>query len=383
MVDIYDNIIIGGGIYGLYAALFLGKKCRKVLVLECDKEPFSRATYVNQARVHNGYHYPRSLSTAVKSAHYFEKFNSDFEFCILKTFEQIYATSSKYSWTNAKQFEDFCKAANIYCESINPSKYFNDYLCDGAYKTLEYTYDANILKEYFVNEISKYSNVKILYSINIQDIMCDGKNYCISFNKKNDNSTDDIYMAESDFVLNATYASVNQIINKASFEEFKIKYELCEIILLNPSDDLKEIGLTVMDGPFFSIMPFGKTGYHSLTSVTFTPHVTSYDKLPTYACQAENADCTPTHLENCNLCVNKPKTAFPYMDALAKKYVKNEYLYEYVKSLFSIKPILLSSEVDDSRPTVIKVHSKNPTFISVLSGKINTIYDLDEVLNEQ
>jgi len=32
------------------------------------------------------------------------------------------------------------------------------------------------------------------------------------------------------------------------------------------------------------------------------------------------------------------------------------------------------------RPTVIKIFSKNPTFISVLSGKINTIYDLDEVL---
>ena len=38
-------------------------------------------------------------------------------------------------------------------------------------------------------------------------------------------------------------------------------------------DDLKNIGITVMDGPFFSIMPFGQTGLHSLTSVTFTPHM--------------------------------------------------------------------------------------------------------------
>ena len=29
-----------------------------------------RATYINQARVHMGYHYPRSYSTAIKSAHY-------------------------------------------------------------------------------------------------------------------------------------------------------------------------------------------------------------------------------------------------------------------------------------------------------------------------
>jgi len=45
-----------------------------------------------------------------------------------------------------------------------------------------------------------------------------------------------------------------------------------------------------------------------------------------------------------------------------------------------MKPILMSSEIDDSRPTVIRVHSQNPTFVSVLSGKINTVYDLDEVL---
>ena len=45
-----------------------------------------------------------------------------------------------------------------------------------------------------------------------------------------------------------------------------------------------------------------------------------------------------------------------------------------------MKPILLSSEIDDSRPTVIRTFSAEPTFVSVLSGKINTVYDLDEVL---
>ena len=45
-----------------------------------------------------------------------------------------------------------------------------------------------------------------------------------------------------------------------------------------------------------------------------------------------------------------------------------------------MKPILKASEIDDSRPTVIKQFSNSPTFISVLSGKINTVYDLDGVL---
>ena len=68
----YDKIIIGAGLYGLYAAKKSIEKGEKVLVIEKDKAPFMRATYINQARVHMGYHYPRSLTTAMKSAGYFK-----------------------------------------------------------------------------------------------------------------------------------------------------------------------------------------------------------------------------------------------------------------------------------------------------------------------
>ena len=71
------------------------------------------------------------------------------------------------------------------------------------------------------------------------------------------------------------------------------------------------------------------------------------------------------------------------MSNLAKKYLREEYRFEYVKSLFSMKPILKTTEIDDSRPTVIRTFTKSPTFISVLSGKINTVYDLDEVLKNE
>ena len=68
------------------------------------------------------------------------------------------------------------------------------------------------------------------------------------------------------------------------------------------------------------------------------------------------------------------------MKHLAQKYLKDEYIFEYEKSLYSIKPILKSSEIDDSRPTLIRRYSEKPRFVSVLSGKINTVYELDEEL---
>lgn len=372
----YDKIIIGAGLYGLYAALFCGKKGQKVLVLECDGSPFRRATYINQARVHQGYHYPRSISTALKSAHYFERFHRDYAFCINKEFEKVYATAKEYSWSSADQFRKFCQAADIPCEELAPERFFKAGMCDGAFLTREYTYDARILRDYFLDQLEPLTNVEIRYGVTIERIRKLTDVYEL---ERKDGACD-----QTGFLLNATYASTNQILDMAGYEKFGIKYELCEIILCDVEDRLKDYGFTLMDGPFFSIMPFGKTGLHSLTSVTFTPHRTSYDPTPVFSCQADSGGyCSPHFLGNCNDCAAKPQTAFPYMANLARKYLKEEYGFHYKSSLFSMKPILKSSEVDDSRPTVIRTYSTGPTFVGVLSGKINTVYDLDEVLENE
>ena len=370
-----DKIIIGAGLYGLYSALFCAKRGESVVVLEYDEEAFSRATYVNQARVHMGYHYPRSISTAATSCGYFDRFNKDYGFCIYDKFDQVYATSSNFSWTSADQFRQFCKNAKIHCEDVPTERYFNKDMCDGAFLTTEYTYDAQILKQYFLRELEKHSDVQIKYLARIKKIEKKESRFIVTL--------EDTSVYETDFILNATYAGVNQIHRLLGYEPFKIKYELCEIILCKVNDELKHTGITVMDGPFFSIMPFGMTGYHSLTSVTFTPHMTSFSTVPAFECQEKSGGyCTQKHLGNCNKCMSKPKSAWPYMSNLARKYMRNDYKFEYVDSLFSMKPILMASEIDDSRPTVIREYSSNPTFISVLSGKINTVYDLDEVLRD-
>lgn len=369
----YDRIIIGAGLYGLYAAQKSGAQGLNVLVLECEKEPFARATYINQARVHMGYHYPRSYSTAIKSAGYFERFLKDYNFCILSEFNQVYATSAKFSWTNAEAFVKFCKDAEIKCDEVNPEKYFNFGMCDGAFLTREYTYDATILKNYLLADICKMSNVTIKCGVTIKELEKDNNEFVI----RTDNEE-----YKTVFLINATYAATNQISKMLGMETFKIKYELCEIILCKVSEALKKVGITVMDGPFFSIMPFGKTPYHSLTSVTFTPHMASFSELPQFECQEKSRGyCGERRLGNCNLCIAKPETAWIYMSKMARKYMREEYEFEFSESLFSMKPILKASEIDDSRPTIIKQYSENPTYISVLSGKINTVYDLDEVLN--
>ncbi len=372
-----DKVIIGAGIYGLYAALRFARKDKgsHIVVFEADKDAVSRATYANQARVHLGYHYPRSISTVKKTSNYFRRFTNDFRFCINGSFRQIYAISKRFSWTSGSQFEKFCSNSGIPYQEVKKETIFKNNMIDKAFLTEEYTYDAVLLKERMLSELQAYKGVEIRFSCPVIGVDREKDLYSVT--------TDSGDVVSSKFVLNATYSGSNYINQAAGFNCFDMKYELCEIILCETGQSaLRDVGITVMDGPFFSIMPFGKTGLHSLTSVTFTPHMTSYDETPVFPCQRRTDSlCTEHFCGNCNLCPNKPKSAWEYMSKLARKYLRDEYGFLYKESLYSLKPILSNTEIDDSRPTVIRIFSRNPAFISVLSGKINTVYDLDEVID--
>jgi len=63
----YDYVIVGGGFYGCCLALYLRSISTRVVVLEAGDKLLDRASRVNQARIHTGFHYPRSVLTAVKS----------------------------------------------------------------------------------------------------------------------------------------------------------------------------------------------------------------------------------------------------------------------------------------------------------------------------
>ena len=54
-MEFYDRIILGAGMYGLYAAGKSIKMGYKTLIVDVDEEPFTRGSYINQARLHNGY----------------------------------------------------------------------------------------------------------------------------------------------------------------------------------------------------------------------------------------------------------------------------------------------------------------------------------------
>src|SRR5436309_13348359 len=104
MSESCDALVIGGGFYGLYLAEFLARRGDRVILCERDADLMRRASYANQARVHNGYHYPRSVLTAVRSRVNFPRFVAEFRPAVASDFEKVYAVARRGSKVTAEQF---------------------------------------------------------------------------------------------------------------------------------------------------------------------------------------------------------------------------------------------------------------------------------------
>ena len=59
-----------------------------------------------------------------------------------------------------------------------------------------------------------------------------------------------------------------------------IKHEITEMALIEIHSEIKDIAVTVMDGPFFSLMPFPSAELHTLSHVRYTPHISWIEKNP-------------------------------------------------------------------------------------------------------
>ena len=367
----YDRVVLGAGLFGLFAATVWSRRGLKLAIIDADVAPMLRASYVNQARLHYGYHYPRSLTTAYSSIKYYDRFRSDFEDSINSTFQKIYAISDTQSFMSAQGFERFCRSARIPCDEVDPAQWFKPHVVASAYSTQECSFDSSRLRETLLHRLD---GRKISWHLGRRLIAAEADQ------DRYELVLDDGSKLRTDGVLNATYTGLNQVLQKFNIPPFALEYQICEIILADVDGRLGEVGITVMDGDYFSLMPFGRRGCYSLTTVDYTPRMVSKDVTPVFPCQARNPNCNKLALDHCTYCVARPDTAWPYAFQRASAYLRDSEHVRYRESLFIVKTILRQSDVDDSRPTLIEVHRQKPWLCSVLSGKIATIYDLDGII---
>jgi hypothetical protein len=366
----YDRVVIGGGLFGAYSSLVLGKLGHSVLLVEQASELMGRASLVNQARLHTGLHYPRSVVTARESLGYYTKFRERFPSAVFD-FQQIYAISNHNSKTSSQDFQSFVNRLGLDFEVIEADQYFNPGTVELALKVEEPTFDAQILRDQILIEIESEPNIELCLDTavvggNLSEI---GSSLSLTNGLK----------IETDGLVIATYAGINSIRESLGLPRLPLSFELAEIVLGSVSPEMSGIGFTVMDGPFWSMMPYGNSGSVSLTSVGITP-LRKSRSLPIFDCQSLRTGCTPLSLSDCNTCHVRPSSGLAHQIQQMKLFLKNQDFFTPTKSLMTVKSTLNTTEVDDARPTLIQKESDSKTW-TVFSGKVSTLFDLEGALN--
>jgi hypothetical protein len=335
----FDCIIIGGGFYGSYLATILGKN-KKVLLIDKNISLMRAASFANQTRLHEGAHYLKSMDTARSSNFYSNKLKKLFPEIIVRNSKHCYALPETYSSITSEQFAQKCEILGISFHRIKDKILTIPHT---TYNVLEDNYDPSLLRESIIEKIN-FNNVEIKLNTTIIKVEVNQSGFTITLS-----DLSKIYVKN---VYNVTYTQVNEINRLFNIDEVSTVTEYVEIPLLYIPIFLKK-ALTVIDGPYLSLTPFGSSKLHNLTSVIYSHH------------SAEK------NLQNRQTFQNFILKQFKVL--LLPKYQN----FTYHGTLISKKITLKANDALDSRPLVIK---KYGNYTQIIGTKISNIIEMENAL---
>ena len=344
----HDVAVIGAGLFGVYAAIEIAKTGQSVVLIEQDNDILTRASFVNQARLHTGLHYPRSFDTAQDCLTTYHEFRAQFEPAI-RDFKHIYAVSTEGSLTTPEKFLSHAAQLGLKVKDIN--RHHELFLPSKTQLTLEVeepSVDMNIVRQILLQKL-KDSSVDIILNNRIESMHDIGSVFYL-YDKK-------LKPVECKRLVLAAYSDINRLRQIIYLEKLPLKHEFCQVVLGKMEDaSWNNLGITVVDGQFWSCMPFGLSDLHSVTSVTYTPMQEAL---------------TPVELD----------------DTMKQDYMQiidhmNEFMavrpkFRYEKTLRTVKTVLAGVDLDDRRPTIIR-KDLDERVVTILSGKLNTVVNLNK-----
>ncbi|MBV4461741.1 FAD-binding oxidoreductase [Pseudomonas sp. SWRI79] len=364
-----DAVVVGGGFYGTAIAVYLARQrgLKRIVLVEREPALLMRASYNNQARVHNGYHYPRSFTTAYRSRINLPKFVVDWPGAVKRDFTKLYAIARRNSKVTAKQFERFCRDIGADIQPVNTALrgLFEPRLIEDVFLVEEYAFDTTKLASWARRELSE-SGVQIRYQSRVTAISKGAQSPLQVITETTQGNQEVINCR---YVFNCTYSGLNQFKGDFPGVSTGLKQEITEMALMQMPESLDGLGITVMDGPFFSMMPFPARGLHTLSHVRYTPHLHWNDQsdLDPYARLQHYAR----------------ETRVDRMVRDVGRYIPDVLKAKHVDSLFEVKTVLMKNEGDDGRPILFERHMELPGCYSILGGKIDNIYDVIETLEKE
>jgi hypothetical protein len=240
-------LVIGSGIHGITLSLELSKDY-DVTVIDGNHDILMGASNGTHNRIHLGYHYPRSVETISECKSGYDFFVDNYKSCL--RFPEFYYVIEKDSFTSAEDFRKVMVSQGLPCETEFPEiKYLNRELIVDSFKVKEACFDLNKLRIALKSKLQLMS-VNHIPSFEIKGYRISGKTITLK------NSLNEELDIEVDIIVNCTYTYSNNLLQIFGIENFtEYEFEQTEISVVESDFDIP--ALTVMDGPFISILPYG------------------------------------------------------------------------------------------------------------------------------
>ncbi len=337
-----EIVIIGSGLFGCCCAIELSRAGFKVDLVEKDDDIMLHASRVNHNRIHLGYHYLRSVETAEQSIEGLLSFLFNYGNAVENQFSNYYAIAKEGSKTTPEEFLDFCSKVGIGYDYEYPEEHLLDKnMLLACFKVPEPVFDYSVLKKQVAENI-KRSGANLILNSEVTGLKkMELGNYEIVYGGKTK-----MY----DVVINASYAGFNNINFLLNIPLKDLLYE--QVVIPEFEYAQPQFGLTVMDGPFCSVMPKGKEKnsfllYHVKNSV----------------------------LEN-QLSVTAPQFSSKSSGEVEKIYHQSTLFMPFLKDIKKIRHNevirVVHRNSDDARLTELHTYANYNNYFAVLSGKITT-----------
>ena len=353
-----DVVVIGCGIFGAEIALKASNMGLSVKVFEANDDVLLGASMNNQNRLHLGFHYPRDIETGMQSIRGFDLFKNKYKKCIQSAFLNTYFIADNNSLTGIDDYLVFCKKLGIPFENIMSTDL--PIKLEGARKGIsckEVVYDCEILRDIVKKNIKK-NNIDISLNSTIKEIYKIDNLFTLKSSSEEE--------IDAKVVINATYGASSFLTEQLGLSVPERQYEYTAVPIIEL--DIDRIGITIMDGPFFTILPFGKTNkfllYHVKLSVIDSE---ISNKLNLKWLSKESSPLRKLDKdEYFGRMINECKNFIPAL--------KNSKLIDFLEGP---RMVLSKKDDTDARPSLIRNHDN---YFEVFSGKIDhSIWVAEEI----
>jgi len=352
--------VIGGGIFGALCAMRLADEGCHVTLFERNFQ-LLMGTSGRANRLHMGYHYPRADETAQQCLRGYYQFEREFEEAKIAGVRNTYFIASEGSLTDPEVYLGFCERLGLAYELIDLTS-FTPTMSNVSMgiRTEETVFDADSLRRLVARRLSD-RGVTVRYGAEVVSVGSASAGFQV-----------DVAGAGKlafGAVVNCSYADVNRLTAQLGFSVQPRQYEYVAAPIIE-IDEPTMASITIMDGPFVSLLPLSRKGRYLLFHVDHSVIESrtevfldlSWRKPETSPSVAvDTGEWFGRHLESSSHFI--PRLAAARLVGISQ----------------GSRMVLAHCDDTDARPTLVTKHDEG--YVTVFSGKVDhCMWAADEVV---